>query len=264
VIGGLAIVGAGLIGTSVRLAAERRWPGMPIACFDRGDALDSLHRADLVLLATPVDVILALIPGLPGRVRGGALILDTGSTKHAIVSAARSAGLARFVGGHPMAGAAVGGPGAARADLFHGKPWFLVRGAATALAVEAAHEFVTGLGARPVALEDDGEQHDRVMAAVSHLPQVVASALMARVGDAVGAEGLAWSGAGLRDTTRLAASDASVWASVLATNAGELRPLIRQLARDLDGIADRLDDADAVRELFDRARRSRSFPPADP
>jgi prephenate dehydrogenase len=251
----LAIVGAGLIGTSVRLAAARRWPGMLIRSFDRGDALDSLHWADLVLLSTPVDVILTLIPGLAGRVSSGALLLDTGSTKHAIVSAARSAGLAGFVGSHPMAGAAVGGPDAARADLFQGKPWFLIRGAASAPAFDAAREFVIGLGATPVALDDDGERHDRVMAAVSHLPQVVASALMARVGDSVGAEGLAWGGAGLRDTTRLATSDASMWASVFATNAGELRPLVKQLASDLNRVADRLEDPETIRQLFDTARR---------
>ena len=254
---GCVIVGAGLIGTSVKLAAERRWPGMPIRCLDRGDALDPIATADIVLLSTPVDVILSLIPALSNRVRRGGLVIDTGSTKHAIVMAAREAGLKTFVGGHPMAGAATSGPSGARADLFDSKPWFLIRGGATDLVLESAKQFVTGLGAAPVVQEDDGERHDRVMAAVSHLPQIVASALMARVGEAVGAEGLAWSGAGLRDTTRLAWSDASMWAGILATNAGELRPLLKQLAADLERIGNRLDDAAAVERLFQQARQHR-------
>lgn len=262
--GGLAIVGPGLIGTSVRLAAERRWPGMPIRCFDRGDSLEPIHADDLVLLSAPVDAILTVIPALPGRIRGGGPVIDTGSTKRAIVAAARAAGLTNFVGGHPMAGAAVSGPGAARADLFDGRPWFLVRGGATTGAFASAHAFVAGLGAMPIVQEDDGERHDRMMAAVSHLPQVVASALMARVGEAVGGEGLALGGAGLRDTTRLASSPASMWAGVLATNAGELRPLIRQLAADLERIADRLDDRAAVDRLFDAANRHKSSCPSQP
>jgi prephenate dehydrogenase len=237
---------------------------MPVTALDCGDALDPLAAADIVLLSAPVDAILSLLPELPRRSRSEAVIVDTGSTKRAIMAAARAAGLANFVGGHPMAGGATSGPGAARADLFEGKAWFLVRGGSTAHAFEGARQFVTGLGATPIALEDDGQRHDRVMAAVSHLPQIVASVLMARVGDEVGVEGLAWSGAGLRDTTRLATSDASMWAGILATNAAELGPLIRHLARDLDRVADRLDDAEAVRRLFDAARRYKGGEQVDP
>ena len=111
-----------------------------------------------------------------------------------------------------------------------------------------------------MALDDDGAAHDRLVAAISHLPQVVATALLARVGEAVGADGLRHAGAGLRDTTRLAASAPSVWAPILGTNAAALAPLLRALARDLDAAADTLDDAGAVTALFTRARRFRFDP----
>jgi prephenate dehydrogenase len=259
----LAIVGGGLIGTSVGRAAQRRWPDVAVALLDREeDDLAPIAAADVVVLATPVDVILALLPTLRARIAPHAVLIDTGSTKHAIVSAARAAGLTRFVGGHPMAGGTISGPGGARLDLFDGRPWFLVRGMASTDAMEAARQFVEGLGATPVIQDDEGETHDRVMAAVSHLPQVVASALMARVGDTVGPGGLAWSGAGLRDTTRLAASDALIWTAILATNAAEIRPLLLALAEDLSRFANHLDRPARVRELFDRAQaRKRQCPP---
>jgi prephenate dehydrogenase len=116
---------------------------------------------------------------------------------------------------------------------------------------------VQALGSIPIFMTDDGSEHDRVMGAVSHLPQVVASALMSRVGEAVGYQKLAYAGAGLRDTTRLAESGANVWESVLATNADILRPLLLELAEDLRHIAADLNDSAAVRRLFGTANMYR-------
>ena len=96
------------------------------------------------------------------------------------------------------------------------------------------------------------------MAAISHLPQVVASALMVRVGQTAGGQGLQLAGAGLRDTTRLAASSADVWTSILAGNADELGPLLTQLADDLRQIAGQLDDSTAMKRLFEAANRWKS------
>jgi prephenate dehydrogenase len=97
------------------------------------------------------------------------------------------------------------------------------------------------------------------MAAVSHLPQVAATMLMAVVARAVGADNLQWSGAGLRDTTRLASSPAEMWQSVLASNSHELKPLLKYLASELASFADRLEDPEAVRKLFDEANRARAL-----
>jgi prephenate dehydrogenase len=256
--GPVAIVGCGLIGTSIGLALRRAAPDIQLIEIDRGDPLDTIADADFVVLATPVDAIIAIIRD-QGRHFGDAVIIDTGSTKRSIVSVARAAGLTNFVGSHPMAGAASSGPAGARADMFDDKAWFLVPHGAAPRALERARAFVTSLGARPVVFDDDGSEHDRVMAAVSHLPQVVASALMAVVGDAAGEEGLQWAGRGLRDTTRLAASSASMWESILASNAQELRPLLLELAEDLRSTAEHLDDASVVRSLFERSARYRTL-----
>ena len=253
----LAVVGPGLIGTSVALAAARRWPGLEVRTVDQGEPLESIRDSLVVVLAMPVEVIIHTLPRLGALMHLQALVLDTGSTKRAVMAAAAAAQLTQFVGGHPMAGGATTGASAARADLFDGRAWFLTNPDAPD-AVRRAVKFVEALGARPVVLTDRGEEHDRLMAAVSHLPQVVASALMVTVARAVGIDNLQWAGKGLRDTTRLASSQASVWESVLATNGLEIKPLLRALAAELVTLSDQLDDRDAVRKFFDEASRAKS------
>ena len=253
---GLAIVGPGLIGTSIALAAQRRWPTLQIRTVDAGDPLTKIGDALVVVLAPPVDAILEILPKLPAAIDAAALVIDTGSTKRAIMIAAAMAGLRQFVGGHPMAGGTAGA-GGARADLFDGKTWFLTNPDAPD-AVRRAVKFVEALGATAVVLADHGEEHDRLMAAVSHLPQVAASTLMAVVARAVGLQNLQWAGNGLRDTTRLAASGSEIWQSILATNSAELKPLLKYYATELSLIADRLDDPEAIRKLFDEAARAKA------
>jgi prephenate dehydrogenase len=256
----VAIVGDGLIGRSIRLACLRRDPSAAIISLDRGDSLEALATATIVVLAAPVDAILAVLPSLPAAAPAARLVTDTGSTKRQIVDAARAARLTQFVAGHPMAGGTTTGPAQARDSLFDGRSWFLLTAGALPDAVAQATRFVSDLGAVPVPLDDDGEAHDRLVAAISHLPQLVASTLLARVGETVGPDGLRRAGAGLRDTTRLAASQASVWAPILGTNAAAIAPLLRALARDLDAVADGLADRREVERLFERAHRF-SFDP---
>ena len=252
---GLAIVGPGLIGTSVALAAKRKWPNLEIRAVDKGQSLNKIGGALVVVLAAPVNAILETIPQLPGVIAPEALVIDTGSTKRAIMKAAAAAGIRHFVGGHPMAGGT--SLADASADLFDGRPWFLTNPDAPE-AVLRASRLVEAFGAKPVVLSDHGEEHDRLMAAVSHLPQVTATALMAVVARAIGVENLQWAGSGLRDTTRLASSPAEVWQSVLASNSHELRPLMKYLASELASFADRLEDPAAVRKLFEEANRAKS------
>ena len=252
---GLAIVGPGLIGTSVALAAKRRWPDLEVRTVDKGESLSAIGNALVVVLAAPVHAIIDIIPGLPLVISPKALVLDTGSTKQAIMKAAAAAKIEHFVGGHPMAGGTSAAE--ARPDLFDGRPWFLTNPDSPD-AIMRATRFVQALGANPVVLLDRGEEHDRLMAAVSHLPQVTSSMLMTVVARAVGADNLQWSGAGLRDTTRLAASPAAIWQSVLASNAHELKPLLKYLASELASFAERLEDPEAVRALFDEANRAKA------
>jgi prephenate dehydrogenase len=252
---GLAIVGPGLIGTSVALAAKRRWPDLVIRTIDKGQSLSAIGDSQVVVLSAPVDAILDAIPKLPLVVHQDALVIDTGSTKNLIMLTAAKARLQQFVGGHPMAGGT--SLSDARADLFDGKPWFLSNPDSKEMLLRAS-KFVEALGGVPIPLADRGEEHDRLMAAISHLPQVTATVLMTVVARAIGEENLPWSGAGLRDTTRLASSPAAVWASILASNKDELKPLLKYMAKELDSIADFLDDMDAVSKLFDKANRAKA------
>ena len=252
----LAVVGLGLIGTSVIQAAKRRWPDVHPRGISRTDSLDAVTGCEVVVLATPVDAIIDILPKIKPLIGPDTLVIDAGSTKRAILAAA--SGMPQFVGGHPMAGGTEPGPAGAKSDLFDGRAWFLMNPRAQKALIDRAAAFVSGLGATPVVMDDDGRRHDEIVAAVSHLPQVVASALMVVASEAVGPDGLQWAGSGLRDTTRLARSHSDMWMSILATNKDQVRPLLKQLAMRLDIIADHLDDRDAVRQLFDDAVRAKS------
>jgi prephenate dehydrogenase len=271
----IAVIGLGLIGGSIALAARKAWPSALVIGVDRNDVLEQAmvrhaidvaspdvmiaSEADLVVLATPVGRILELLPELPHVVATDALITDVGSTKRAIVDAARALPpRLPFVGGHPLAGAARNGFELARPDLFVDRPWLLVPpdggedGPANRLSA-----FVEGLGGRPVMVES-AAAHDRLVALLSHLPQLTASVLMAVVGEGVGEEGLALAGRGLVDTTRLASSPASVWRDVCRTNADEIGAALDQAIAGLQELRRGLADPPAIDRAFERANRWRA------
>jgi prephenate dehydrogenase len=252
----IGIVGLGLIGGSIALAAREIWPAALVIGVDRKDVLEramQLHaidvaaddavvlaEADLVILAAPIQQNLDVLRELPENVTGSAVVTDTGSTKRAVVEAAAALpDRFTFVGGHPLGGAARGGIDHARPDMFSGRPWLFTPGKGhDTQALEKLKSFVTGLGAVPQILSPD--DHDRLLAFISHLPQLTVSALMHVVGDAAREEGLSLSGRGLQDTTRLASSPADIWKEVCATNADEigsaldaLISVLRQLRADL-------------------------------
>lgn len=263
--GRLLIVGAGLLGTSVALAVKRRWPEVHVSAIDvvaGGHAPFDAHlpahlpppACDLAVLACPLSAYGEWLPRLAAA-DADRPVTDVGSVKRLPEHLARQAGLTAFVGGHPMAGGTIGGPRGASATLFDGKPWFICAGAAPAPAVDLATALAAGCGARPVALDAAG--HDATVAATSHLPQIVATLLMLEVGAALDDRALATAGGGLRDTTRLAASAASIWRSIVAANADEIAPLLRGLAQRLQAAADALTDQAATTRLFDEANRAR-------
>ena len=260
----IGIVGLGLIGGSIALAARQIWPSSLVIGVDNKDVLETAMRlhaidvaaddlivlaeADVVILAAPVRQNLALVGELDEHVRQAAVVTDTGSTKRAIVEAARHLPPRfTFVGGHPLGGAAASGLDHARPDLFKGRPWlFTPAGDAAGGALEKLMAFASALGAVPRVTT--AEAHDRLMAFLSHLPQLTASALMQVVGDAVGDEGLALAGRGLVDTTRLASSPPDIWKDIAATNADAigvaldtLIELLREVRRDLKA-GDRLEE----------------------
>jgi len=270
----IGVVGLGLIGGSIALAARELWPASLVIGVDNKDVLETAMRlhaidvaaddlivlaeADLVILAAPVRQNLAILEELDENVRTPAVITDVGSTKRAIVDAAR--GLPprfTFIGGHPLGGAAASGLEHARPDLFKGRPWlFTPPGDAGGEAMDKLMAFVQALGAVPRIMA--AAAHDRLLAFLSHLPQLTASALMQTVGEAVGEEGLGLAGRGLVDTTRLASSSAEIWKDIATTNADELGVALDTLIAVLTDLREELSDGDRLGEVFLTAARWRA------
>jgi len=253
----LAIVGAGLIGTAIRQAALRAWPALPVTTLDYGDDVSAVAGAELVVLAAPVRANIALLDTIALHVSAGTVVTDTGSTKRAICAAAASRAAVDFIGGHPMAGGAKGGAVNARVDLFDGRPWILTPLAGNPSGgVRRLEAFVAGLGGVPHVMTP--ELHDRFVGAVSHLPQLTASALMHAVGRLAGDAGLEIAGPGLVDTTRLAASPPDIWKDIAATNDDVLREALTLLIRTLTEMRDSLATGESIDAVFTSAASWRS------
>lgn len=265
----IAIVGLGLIGGSIALAARKVWPTGLVVGVDSKDVLEKamvLHaidvaaddlvvikEAELVVLAAPVRENIELLARLPEHLPGPAVVTDTGSTKRAVVDAARALpARLTFIGGHPLGGAARAGIDFARPDLFDGRPWlFTPDGDGAGDALARLYQFATALGAEPRTMS--AADHDRVLAFISHLPQLAATTLMEVIGEEVGDSGLALSGRGLADTTRLASSPAHVWADICATNADNIAAALDELIDRLTELREGLEDAGAIEGVFDTA-----------
>lgn len=215
------------------------------------DDLGMIAGADLVILAAPVRQNIAALGELAEHLAGGTIVTDAGSTKADVLRAAGALPPgAIFIGGHPLAGAAAGGIAAARPDLFDDHPWLLTTPAPEP-ALARLEALVEGLGAAPVRI--DAADHDRLLASISHLPQLAVSALMHVVGERAGAEGLALAGRGLRDTTRLASSPPEIWRDIAATNAPRIREALDALIEALQALRADLDDGDALQRVFESA-----------
>jgi prephenate dehydrogenase len=204
---------------------------------------DALAGADLVLLAGPASACLTALDDLAGpwqaALAPGAVITDVASTKAALVGRADATGL-RYVGGHPMAGIETSGYAASRADLFDDRPWVIVPGQhADGDDIERVASLARACRARVVRM--DAATHDRAVAGISHLPLVVAAALVEAVAGTASRPGTDWetaralSAGGWRDMTRLARGDAEMGASIAATNAPALAARLRDLRSVLDG-----------------------------
>jgi prephenate dehydrogenase len=267
----VAIVGIGLIGGSIALAVKRRWPASVVTAVDEqtvvdaavraraadtgGDQLALVRDADLVVLAAPIRQNIGVVEQLRAFLPLRALVTDVGSTKRAMVRAAREVPGLSFIGGHPMAGAARGGLPAARADLFDGHPWILTPDPNQTEEIGRLDAFVSGLGGVPHIMTPD--LHDRLVGAVSHLPQLTASVLMHVVGRLAGDAGFELAGAGLVDTTRLADSPPTIWRDITATNEETLREALDALIRTLTDLRNHLGDGDKVDAIFTSAAQWR-------
>jgi prephenate dehydrogenase len=262
----LAIVGVGLLGGSVAKAARARGvareivgvgrdlgrlgPAVRDGALDRAttDLAEGVAAADLVVLGATVLANEALLPAVWRAAPAGAVVTDVGSTKRGIVAAADRLAPGRpqvqFVGSHPMAGSEQSGYAVARADLFAGATVVVTPSdAGDARAVKGVGEFWTALGARVVTL--DADTHDRTVAAISHLPHVVAWALV----DAVARfepEAFAVAARGFKDTTRIAASDPDMWRDILLDNRQAVRASLAAFRGALDDLEALVDAGDAA------------------
>jgi prephenate dehydrogenase len=229
-VGSLAIVGTGLLGASVALAAKRAGVGL-VTGWDAdaatleeavgakaldasaGSLAESVAAVELVVVAVPVGALVATTREVLAAASPDTTVTDVGSTKRAL---AQDIDDERLVPGHPLAGGATGGPARAAADLFDGATWFLTPVASTnAARVELVERFVESLGARTIKL--DAETHDRLLALTSHLPHALANLLMQSIAQA-GDEALGYAGASLREMTRVAGANPAVWADIFVEN----------------------------------------------
>ena len=253
----IAVIGVGLIGGSVALAARERLGAtvcgqdrspqaleaalargaLDHACATVGEAVDG---AQAVFVAAPVGALPGLVDEALAAAGADCVVTDVGSTKRAVVAAHDDP---RFVGGHPLAGAENAGVEHARADLFEHATWYLTPSSSTSgVLYERLHRLLHGLGAQPTAI--DAETHDRVLGAVSHLPHVLANVLVAQAAGtlAAGDERLPATGPSFRDATRVAGAPSAIWTDIYLSNRDAL-------IAEIDGTVTRLQ---AVREALAR------------
>ena len=242
--GPVLIVGTGLLGTSLALAL--RAAGVEVLLSDtsptslalaRDMGAGTLHGKDspepqVVVVATPPDVTAEVVVTQLSA-HPSAVVTDVASVKERVVTEVRSragAQARRYVGSHPMAGRERSGAGAADCDLFAGRPWVVVGQDSDPQAELVIRNLAVDVGATPVRM--GAAEHDAAVAAVSHVPQLVSSLVAARL-EELGEGALALSGQGLRDVTRIAASDPRLWSAIIVGNAGPVVDLLRRISDDL-------------------------------
>ena len=257
----LAIIGTGLIGASVALAATRAGlkevvgydpePQALSAAVARGavepgggSLAEAVAEAELAVVAAPVAQLASEVRAVLEASSGGCTVTDVGSTKVGVCSAAL--GSDRFIGGHPVCGSEARGAEHASAELFDGATWFLTPLAATdPERYRLVHGFVSSLGATPVAV--DPVAHDRLVALTSHLPHVLANLLVNQAGAnrVDGHDPVAAAGGSLRDMTRVAGANPRIWIDIFLENAGPVREALGEHRKQLDRLEQALENGDA-------------------
>ena len=261
----LAVIGVGLMGGSLGLAARERAAAAEVRGYsqtratldlalERGAitaACDSLEEAargaDLVFVCTPVRLVAEHVRQALAAAPPHAVVSDVGSTKGPLMRGLSEREQARCIGGHPLCGSETAGVANARASLYDGATYFLTPGEhVDAGAYELLYDFLAALGARPVAVEPD--EHDRLMALMSHLPHVLANVLMTQAGQHAGArDALLSAGPSFRDLTRVAGSNRRVWTDIFLDNRAALLSALATFQQGLQEILEALAANDAQR-----------------
>lgn len=251
-VGPVRVVGAGLLGTSVALGLRAR--GLDVILADAspthvaiavdlgaGRPAQPDDAPQLVVVAVPPDVTASVVAAELAAFPD-AIVTDVASVKAGILAELEAAGadVSRYIGSHPLAGRERGGPLAARADLFAGRPWVVAaHDEISYRRASAIDDLILDLGATLVEMTPD--EHDRGVALISHVPQVVSSIMARRFIDAPSAA-LGLAGQGVRDVTRVAASDPDLWVQILGANAAPVRDILLAYRDDLDRFIDALAD----------------------
>lgn len=257
--GSVRVVGAGLLGTSVGLALTKA--GLDVSIEDASPAVTKLaidfgagrasktdDSPSLIVVCVPPDVTAKVVADELNKFPN-AVVTDVASVKSAVLNQleAQGADLSRYVGSHPMAGRERGGALSGRADLFATRPWVIApTQMSSAGAVALVEQLALDLGAIPSRLS--AEEHDQAVALVSHTPQLVSSLLAARLNNAESSQ-VALAGQGLRDTTRIAASDPKLWMQILGANSSKVSQILRDFQVDLTKVIDALENIDAPGSL---------------
>ncbi len=272
----IAVLGVGLIGGSIGLAARRRLeseavgfdpdPGtleraLAAGVLDRaaGSVAEACEGADAVFCAAPVGQLPELAAGALAACGEDTVVTDVGSTKRDIVAALGSD--ERFIGGHPLAGAETSGVENARADLFEGARWYLTPEAerSSGLLYDRLQRTVAGLGAKVQAI--DTETHDRLMATVSHLPHVVANALVGQAAAELtrDSERMPEVGPSFRDSARVAGANPAIWGDIFSSNREAVADAVEAVASRLGEAAEliRAGEREAVAEWHSAAAADR-------
>jgi prephenate dehydrogenase len=281
----ITIIGTGLIGGSLGLALKKqKFAGRIIGCdsagvlerarnrgaIDEGVSVpnDAVRGSDLVVLAAPVGAIIDLVGHIGPILPPKALLTDVGSTKAEVLAKAKSVfGKAvgkRFLAGHPMAGKEQSGVDFADPDLFQGAAWFFTPIHGQNIYTGLGGEFlgwVEKIGARIGSI--DADEHDKLCAWISHLPQLISTALAATLVDEYGDEAplLEAGGRALREMTRISASPYSMWRDIAITNKKNLQDALHKLEQRLAHIRENLNTKELAVE-FERAHHLRKIPPA--
>jgi prephenate dehydrogenase len=265
----IGVVGVGLIGGSIGLAARERLDASVAGYDSRSEALrvalqrgaidrvgttiaDAVADAEAVFVAVPVGRLADTVKAVLAAAPDGCVVSDVGSTKRAIVAALNGNGReSQFVGGHPLAGAETAGVEHARADLFEGATWYLTPTASTSgIAYERLHRLLRSIGAQPTAI--DAETHDTVLATISHLPHVLANVLVSQAAQTLTSgphppERLPATGPSFRDATRVAGAPSAIWTDIYVSNRDALAIGIEDTIARLQDVRDALTAADAER-----------------
>jgi len=283
----IALLGTGLIGGSLGLIWAERRPDWTVVGHDRPDVLErafdrsavderaadpvtAVDGADIVVLATPLGATLKILEQIAPHLDEGTIVTDVASVKSPVMEQAADVlpGHVHFVGGHPMAGAETSGIDAADALVFENAIYALCLPSTTEETdldglLSPLVDLISATGARPLIL--NAEQHDRIAAWVSHLPQLLAVSLMNVVDDLDDASARQLAAGGFRDMTRIASSPFSMWRDILVGNQGHVLDALGAISRSIQSIRNRLieDDVEALEDAFGQAADAREGIPVN-